>query len=648
MAGGYLFVPDLSPLTLLWARCVASLAGREIIYLRLAATLQTDAGMARLQRAGARAFSFEDCQSPDNGYYYGDKPGIAGAVADQLAETACYSRCLSLYDGIADHDTKLRIVLRSYVDQDCFDLTHVLAWLTGQENPGASWVLAPMGFIRRRYLKLSGLAIRPCPGSVMLGLFDGLGRFWDPLKRLTRKLARRDGSKPTPGAVSFLPPGFLGNPSTFPASVLYFPHQTVSYGGLFFKDQFYSKDPASPFHASRILHLELTPPRLRKRDPALEAFHSEHDIHWGILSLPGGIGRFRHALESFAEVLGRAGPSVLAGRAGITSLSIQVRARWQYKRYRKGLSAFPNARIALIGYEILTPKLLCLALDSLGIQTVASQERFHAPIFYNNWNFILHTYFTGSPSISGFIKQSRFKYAAKPIAVGQVRTDLLTHCRARYSRQETLPESAGYDGVVVVYDAPGFTDPHVARMMYVANRKSNKAFFKDIIRLAQHFTETLFVIRSKDTAWTHIADYAETVEAIEAQPNLLISRHDSAPAFQYRLAAIADLVIAKYSSIGDECLGLGIPMIFHDYTPVLPASAHRTYDYGGLPVFVHDYDVLLARTGRSLAEGHYLSAEEVENLAVLVNGRLADGRVRERIGEHLDRLLPPEKQGATS
>jgi hypothetical protein len=38
----------------------------------------------------------------------------------------------------------------------------------------------------------------------------------------------------------------------------------------------------------------------------------------------------------------------------------------------------------------------------------------------------------------------------------------------------------------------------------------------------------------------------------------------------------------------------------------------------------------------------------VENLAVLVNGRLADGRVRERIGEHLDRLLPPEKQEATS
>ena len=465
-----------------------------------------------------------------------------------------------------------------------------------------------------------------------------LGRLWNPLQRGMRGLVQIGRVKPVSSAASYRPPGFMENPAKFPASVLYFPHQTISYGGLFFKDQFYSQDPGSPFHPSRILHLELAPPRLRKRDPGLDGFHSEHGIHWGILPLSTGVEKFLRSLASSADVLRRAGPTAIAGRAGITSVSIQVRARRQFDRYRNALCKFPDARIALIGYEILTPKLLYLALDALGIRTVASQERFHAPIFYDNWNFILHTYFTGSPSISGFINQSRFKYATHAIAVGQVRTDLLMDCRARYSRYGTLPESVDYDGVVVVYDAPGFVDPHVARMMYVANRKSNKAFLEDIIRLARHFPKTLFVIRSKDTAWTRIADYAATLEEIEAQPNLVISRHDSAPAFQYRLAAVADLVIAKYTSIGDECMGLGIPVIFHDYTPMLPDSTRRTYDYGGVPVFAHDYDTLLAQTRKTLTTGHYLSTSDVKKLATLVNGGLADGRVRERIRRYLEKM----------
>jgi hypothetical protein len=635
---GVLFVADLTPARLAWARLLSRFSGRRIIYLRRDIRLDGERGQQLLDRAKARAFSFEDCSNPDNGYYYGDKPGIATSVADRLAASACFRRCLPLYGEIPDHEPRLRVVLRSYVDQDCFDLTHMLAWLTGQDQPGPAWVLTPMGFIRREYLRASGLDIRPCPGSLMLG-FGRLvaGLLSQPAKRFHPGRRPQPDTAGKPGTL----PGLVRNPADFAAKVLFFPHQTVRYGGLFFKDQFYNPDPDSPFHPSQILHVELGALRQNQVSDELVDYHLAHDIHYTILPMPSGRRRLLSGLRALAEVTRHSGASLLAGQLGLTAFLIQCRARWQFRQYSATLSAFPAARVALIGYEILTPKLLYLALDAHGIRTVASQERFHAPVFYDNWNFILDTYLTGSRTISDIVSRSRFKQAGHCVPVGQVRTDLLVDCRRRYSRSEVAPEARSFDKLAVVFDPPGFIDPDVARMMYVANRHSNHVFFREIIALAVRFPDTLFILRSKDIKWTTIDAYGGIVKEIGATPNLRISRDYRTPAMQYRLAAVADLVIAKYTSIGDECLGMGIPVIFHDYTPILPSSAHHTYDYGGIPVFVHDFETLVRRAETVLERGHYLEPDKVTRLAELVNDGIADGRVRERIRRHLDGMLPP-------
>ena len=637
MARGYIFVPDLTRLSLIWARLLSALSGREIIYLRLAESLQGDAARARLQRIRVQPFSFEDCNDPECGYYYGDTPGTATAVAEELLNTECFSRSLSLYSDIDAHEVKLRIVLRSYVDQECFDLGHVLAWLTGQRTPGPSWILAPAGFIRRRFLQNSGLDIRPCPGAALLPLVTGLAKLGSHFRRTLSSVRR---PAPTPGAEAppLQLPERIGNPATFPAQVLFFPHQTVSYGGLFFKDQFYSQDADSPFHPSRILHVELQPPR--HVTSRLVEFHRTHGIHWTLLPLSAGRQRIRQGLNAFRQVFQKVGLSVARRPAERMAFSILGRARWQFLRYRQALAAFPDARVALIGYEILIPKLLYLALDSRGIRTAASQERFHAPVFYDNWNFILDTYFTGSEAVSRIVCRSRFKHAANTVAVGQVRTDLLARYREELGRREVLGDHGEYSRLVVVFDSPVFANPDVARMMYVANQRSNLAFYRELIALAECFPDTLFMIRSKDLKWTRLSDYLEVVSEIRKTPNLDISSNYETPAFQYRLAAVADLVIAKYTSIGDECMGLGIPVIFHDYTPVLSAMAERTFDYDGLPVFVHDFDSLAARTRQVLNDGHYLDPADVDRLARLVNGARADGQVRGRIGQYLPSLLP--------
>ncbi len=638
---GLLFVLALTPGILPWASLLARLSNREIVYLRRDRRLDGEAGAKRIRRAGARALSFEDCHDPERGYYYGDTPGIATAVADRLTATACFRRTLALYGDIPDHGKKLDIVLRSYVDQDCFDLTHVLAWYTGQREPGPAWVLAPMGGIRRRYLAASGVAVRPCPGSSLLGLLGIAGALLSPLRALLP--SRRGSAQAAPAGPPPELPGLIRNPADFPASVLYFPHQTVSYGRLFFKDQFYSPDPDSPYHAARILHVETAPLAARHVTPDLAAFHRERDIHHAVLPMPTGGRRLRIGAIALVEVLRRAGLSALAGSTAIAAFLVQCRARWRFRLFDEALGAFPAARVALIGYEILAPKLLYLALDARGIRTAASQERFHAPIFFDNWNFILDTYFTGSRTISGIVNASRFKHAAHAVAVGQVRTDLLAEFRANLRRSEVVPESRGYDRMAVVFDPPGVTDPDAARLMYVANTRSNIAFFRDIANLAERFPRTLFVIRSKDTRWMETEPYRDTVAMIDARPNLLVSRDYQSAAMQYRIAALADLVIAKYTSIGDECMGLGIPVLYHDYTPVLPTGASSVWDYGGIPVFVHDFGTLVERTRAALDRGHYLEPGQVERLSVLVNDGIADGKVRQRIRSYLDGMLTETK-----
>ena len=73
-------------------------------------------------------------------------------------------------------------------------------------------------------------------------------------------------------------------------------------------------------------------------------------------------------------------------------------------------------------------------------------------------------------------------------------------------------------------------------------------------------------------------------------------------------------------------MALEIPVIFHDYTPIMPSFAHRTFDYGGIPVFVHDHNALMARISLSLENGHYLTPNQVSDSVMIVNNQIADGK----------------------
>ena len=92
-----------------------------------------------------------------------------------------------------------------------------------------------------------------------------------------------------------------------------------------------------------------------------------------------------------------------------------------FNRNRDTLEVYKRAKIALVGYELLFPKDIALALESLNIKTIANSERFLPS--YMNRTFILDTLFSISESASEIIESSDRFIINNILPVGQVRTD---------------------------------------------------------------------------------------------------------------------------------------------------------------------------------------------------------------------------------
>lgn len=93
------------------------------------------------------------------------------------------------------------------------------------------------------------------------------------------------------------------------------------------------------------------------------------------------------------------------------------------------------------------------------------------------------------------------------------------------------------------------------------NWESNKAFYQDILRLAAIHPKVKFIIRGKDDAWCSVPFFKGVVAQVEATPNVEVNREYDEVNVSYKLAATADLIIARQTSLGDEAMAAGIPVL---------------------------------------------------------------------------------------
>ena len=406
--------------------------------------------------------------------------------------------------------------------------------------------------------------------------------------------------------------------------VAFVTHAGLSYGSLFQKTLFYSDRSDSELHPRNLLHFDycgVPSPSEKMRWVCLGserqallagAYHALVAISCGIVSV-----------RSLSQIIG---------------LLLQARFYAIFMAYSKKLEAYPGLKVALIDYEILCPKALLLAFESRNIKTVAAQERFIGG-FYTIAGTILSDYLCGSEYVAEVMKKSSAYSVDRYLPVGQYKSDHLV--AARQSSPPPVLQVPITQGCKII-TALGFhthMDWHCSQSDPWLNWRAHRQFLEDMIRLSRDIPNTFIIVRYKAIDWLSLPVFSEVVQEIESSANMLISMDYEKSFISYDFCAHSDLVIAKHTSLGDECLAVGIPVLFHEYTHNFERLLANAFDYSPTRIMCFSYQDLLARVKIILSGDPHAMTPDYEYLKSIVYGGLGDGKVRARIHTHIESLL---------
>jgi hypothetical protein len=603
----------------------------QVFYYKANQRLETKKINDLLRRLHVSPIDFQKPEEIDTGYAYGDLHDIAGEVTASFWDPALVVSVEDLFPNVSDLAAKLRLVFRSFVDSRCRDLPYIVTWAASLENRTV-YVLMPVCPIRRRYIQIANTQARPMLFCSALFLMELIASTARPLTRSLAQLAGRLSAAPDAANKKRLPGDITGRPD-YEHEVLFFPHKTISYGRLFLKDQFYTDSHESPFHPSKILHVELEPPPEKWITPNLCDVYENYQISYCLLPKVPKKERIRIGTQVAATIYKhwrlkalRPGSFLLVSAIFLCCLD--------FESYRIGLRKFTGARLALLGYEMLFPKALSMALESRGVTTLATQERFFTSTFFKNFGFIVDTFLVASDFVCNKLVESDEKWIRRCIRLGLIRSDLLVEPTSKQTLMRNHKFPTGKT-VIVAFDYNSVADESFNRRIMIYNWKANQGFYEDLLRLAREVPEVHIIIRGKDDVWQYLPYFSDILKKIEEQANIDINNDYENFAVQYKIAAAADVVIAKPSSIADECLAAGKPVIYYDF---LPNSRHvfsKIFEYQGIPIFANSYDALVDKVKRCVAGGTYLEQGEMSKLQELVNGGAADGKVKVRLQQQM-------------
>ena len=91
-------------------------------------------------------------------------------------------------------------------------------------------------------------------------------------------------------------------------------------------------------------------------------------------------------------------------------------------------------------------------------------------------------------------------------------------------------------------------------------------FLEDIIKLSQRLDNTFIIIRYKKLDWSKNEYFKNILKKLNNSENVMLADDYKESNYSYKLCANADLVMARHTSLADECLSNEIPVLFHEYT----------------------------------------------------------------------------------
>lgn len=397
-------------------------------------------------------------------------------------------------------------------------------------------------------------------------------------------------------------------------SVLLVLNQGTAYGNLYAYDHLFSSEPSSPLHPSNVVVMA------RSGGP-----HNPEGIRFGYPSMGGRRSQARSTASLMWSGLRRFRWRFPMGH--MWSLS---RTCTMAEAQRASLDRdFPAVRLAILAYDLQVPPELVLALESTGISTVALNER-PLSVVIRSQPLAVSTLLTASNYFSSRAAESPSVAVDEARAVGMWRTDLIHRYRAEPAVEAwTRADEHGRLRVLALpyhaHEGAGQGANPLA-----TGFRSVRHFLLDLVALASERADLHIVVRGKTDRWLEDPRFADVAERVGATPNIEVDRDYQRLNQSYRLAAHADLVIAKYTSLVDECLALGIPCVVHDFTHNARNVACRTIPYVPPESWAHDDESFRARVDLVARDRGREWIQGWEPHRQVVFGDLNDGSVSSR------------------
>lgn len=479
--------------------------------------------------------------------------------------------------------------------------------------------------------------LTPCANRVLPG-HPGLAFAWSVMgaagkaaagitRRVTRRLGGHQGvhgraqqeSEPIPDSTAC---------EGATAQVVYFPHKGLGYGTLFRKDYFYADDPTSAFHPSNIRHVELSTP---DADVA-ESYH-QAGVSFEIFEPFAGerLRPFIDAVRAVHESMrGYNRREVVAAMAAVTVL-------FRVHRAVAASMCFYGVKVALVGYDFLFPKTLAYALQVHGLKLVSVQERWNSAL-RQHLQVMSDIYFAVGEKCVERLKDDSLNQVQRYVIIEPIRCALI-----RSYTREQLP-NFGFSGdgrhKVLVLDYHSDNSENAISPLMWSSWENNRLFYEDVIRLAAAHPECEFVIRGKNDQWMALPYFSDLVAAVTSAPNILVNRDYESLNVSYRLAVAADIIVARYTSLCDEALACGIPVLVYQRL-VNGACTLEAWDtYPDIPLVLHDYDSLVHRFTDVLQGKDFLNAQQHARLEEYYYGK---DEAQPKIRQELDALLEQDE-----
>ena len=613
------------------------LRGKTVYYLHLSDIFRKDIIFQIFKKIRICPLSYEMYDENSEYRFYSKITKISKIMFREYFYEHPFNESLHNYFQLND-DLKLKfdVVLEDEIVRKIVDFVelYTFAEYIGKQSDKSISLFAENNTFTQAILKdqnkVNGTIIKNACGKSLSYLFEMSAVMTIVLSKLFTKLRKKsqnsfqtklvDSNKTNTGT-------YCQDTNSLSQEIIFFPHQGVFYGNLFLKDHFYHTDTASPFYHSNTLHLSLGESK-DILDKSWEYYKKFNIPYADFNDLPSHGGLFS-SLKSFLNLL-LSSPQM---RGEIFRLNFLI--IWIYLRLFVSvqinlirLSSLKKTKIALVGYDIVFSRALTFSLSVKGIKTIATQERFFAT-WYTYYNrYIFDHYFVNGETVSEIMKQSESCKIGEVINLGPVRLDLIHH-------EMNEPVDGKYSKIKKDYFLVFAFDYHsnpdeISNCQAPANNwKNNRKFYRDIIRLSHRFQDAFFVIKGKNSDFCNIPVFEDLVKIMESLPNIMIEK-DIQTYTPQKVVFYADAAIAMQTSLADEMLAAGKPVLFYDYLG-LPTPY---FDYEGYPVIVHDFEELSHRL-QDIIGGNFIDEKQFSEMRKRFYNDSFDGKIKQRLQTHM-------------